>query len=390
MSVADELKNMPSADAKAAAEAMNRERRKQKVREQRAFKRELDAEDRTPDHVQTLVGYALPALLGHAFPKRRALLTRGGAAILREAQLGQIYAIRGVGKTWLAQTLALVAATGVEALGFGTPSPCQVLYVDGEMDALEIQERFDKLRIHLSKHADLTARGPLFDQLTSANLVVVAADWQADYLPRLDTPEGQAALEPFIANADLIVLDNRSCLFDPEGEKDPTAWQPAQDWLLSLRRRGKTVLIIHHSNRQGGARGHSKPEDPMNLLLKLTWPDDYSADQGARFLVEFDKARGVYGAAVAPFIATLTDVDGWRVETVDRDEPDTAGVKLRDYLRLAEAAGERPKSGNAAIAAAKVGRNKGLEAWAAMLKSGELVKHADGGFHIVDTVGGGL
>jgi hypothetical protein len=34
-----------------------------------------------------------------------------------------------------------------------------------------------------------------------------------------------------------------------------------------------------------------------------------------------------------------------------------------------------------------VNRNKGFEAWAAMLKSGELVEHAEGGFYLVDTVG---
>ena len=35
----------------------------------------------------------------------------------------------------------------------------------------------------------------------------------------------------FVDAADLVILDNRSCLFDPEGEKDASAWQPAQEWL---------------------------------------------------------------------------------------------------------------------------------------------------------------
>lgn len=103
----------------------------------------------------------------------------------------------------------------------------------------------------------------------------LAADWQDGYLPRLDTLPGRLAIEPFVAQADFIILDNRSSLFDPEAEKDPTAWQPAQDSLLSLRRRRKAVLIVHHSNRMGGARGHSKPEDVMELLIKLTRPEGY-------------------------------------------------------------------------------------------------------------------
>ena len=39
---------------------------------------------------------------------------------------------------------------------------------------------------------------------------IVAADWQEGFIPRLDTPEGQAALEPFVDNADLIFFDNLS------------------------------------------------------------------------------------------------------------------------------------------------------------------------------------
>ena len=74
-------------------------------------------------------------------------------------------------------------------------------------------------------------------------LLIVAADWQHEYLPRMDTPEGQSSIEPLVENADVIIFDNRSCLFDPEGEKDPTAWQPTQDYLLSQRRRDKASLL---------------------------------------------------------------------------------------------------------------------------------------------------
>ena len=320
---------------------------------------------------QPLVGFTLRALGQQVFPERRALFVRGETVIFREGHLGELYAERGFGKTWVLQTLALVAAAGSEALGFRAPQRCRVLYVDGEMSSQEIQERFALLRERLTI--------PL-----TAELTVVAADWQAEYLPRLDTESGQAALEPFIAEADLIVFDNRSCLFDPDGEKDPTAWQPAQDWLLSLRRRGKAVLLAHHSNRHGGARGHSKAEDPMNLLVRLTRPDDYSQDQGARVVVTFEKLRGAHGATVAPFVAALMP-DGWRVEPVERTDEDQTIRKLHDYLILilADAANARPKSANSAISAAKVKKSRGLEAWARLLKSGELEQHSDRGFSLV-------
>jgi hypothetical protein len=42
----------------------------------------------------------------------------------------------------------------------------------------------------------------------------LARDWQAGELPRLDTPEGQAAIEPMVAWADIVIVDNRACLPD--------------------------------------------------------------------------------------------------------------------------------------------------------------------------------
>ena len=170
-----------------------------------------NAERQLPHWRPTLVGYTLAELKQQHFPTRRALLSIGHTVVLREAHIGQIYAIRGVGKTWFAQTLALVAATGIEALGFATNEPCKVLYIDGEMGSEEIQERFEYLAVLFNRHSDMATRGHLFNQLYNDNLVVVAADWQDEYLPRLDTPEGQAAIEPWVNEADLIIPDNRSC-----------------------------------------------------------------------------------------------------------------------------------------------------------------------------------
>ncbi len=322
------------------------------------------SEPRPLGHVPALVGYSLPALRDQMFPPRRALLLRGDQPIIREGYIGEIYAMRGLGKTYLAHTLAITAATGTRALGFYTEAPCRVLIVDGEMGGPELQERIGML---LEK----------MGESHTENITIVAADWQDEFLPRLDTAEGQAALEPYVAHADLIILDNRSCLFDPEGEKDPTAWQPAQEWLLSLRRRGKAIIVIHHANRQGGARGHSKPEDVMNFLINLTRPDDYTADQGARFVVEFDKSRGAYSAAVAPFTAALT-ADGWQTEPAKTE--DSAAQKIREYLRATGAVGERPKTATSVVSGAKVNRSKGLQAFVAMRDAGEIVEHPAGGF----------
>lgn len=331
------------------------------VCEREACEEHLPTPDRKAARL-SLIGLTLQELSRHSFPARRPLFVRGGdTVVFREGHLGELYAERGFGKTWVLQTLALVASTQAHALGFTAPAPSRVLYVDGEMASEEIKDRFTLLAERMGVSMD-------DDRLT-----VVAADWQDGYLPRLDTPEGQKLLDPFVESADLIILDNRSCLFDSEGEKDPSAWQPAQDWLLSLRRRGKGVLVGHHSNRMGGARGHSKAEDPMNLLIKLTRPDDYRQDQGARFVLTFDKSRGAYGAGVAPFLAHLTP-EGWRTQDIEGHTGASVSDRLLEYVRAATEAGDPPKSANAAVQAARVNRNAGLNAWAELLKRGDVIK----------------
>ena len=147
-------------------------------------------------------------LPGHRFEYRKPLLYRGDTPVFREGQLLEIYALRGVGKSYLARTLAHVAAhAGCEALGFRSEESVRVLDVDGgEIAGPEIQER-DGIILHALGIAP------------SSNLVTVAADWRGGWLPRLDTAAGRLAIEPFVATADLIILDNRSSLLTREAER---------------------------------------------------------------------------------------------------------------------------------------------------------------------------
>ncbi len=310
------------------------------------------------------MGYTLPELLKVQFPERRTLLSRNGSPVFKAGHVGEVYGSRGFGKTWFLQTLALVASCGGKALGFDAPEPCRVLYLDGEMGSEEIQERFAFLCRVLGA-------------TTGELLTVIGADWQDQALSRLDTADQQSLVAPNIEGADMVILDNRSCLFDPEGEKDPSAWQPAQTWLLSLRRAGKGVLLGHHSNRQGGARGHSKPEDAMNMLIKLSRPEDYSQDQGARFLVEWEKSRGIHGGAVAPFVAALGD-SGWSVERADRGGAAAVEAKIREYLATAASLGESPNTATKAAQGAGVNKSEGLKCLKRLMDAGEAMKTQDG------------
>lgn len=364
MSIDPRLKTAPPGETLLRTEVEKQRRRLE-------AKQILDAERATAERQQAprLVAFTLSELLREAFPPRKVLLYRGQYPFLRAGDIHQLFAERGLGKTWILETLALVAATGCPALGLRAPHPCRVLYVDGEMSSEEVQERFDRLCHWLKVKSQ------------HDNLVVVGYDWQpTGFLPPLDTIEGQDALEEFVEPADLIILDNRSCLFDPEGEKDAVAWQPAQNYLLSLRRRSKATMLGHHANRQGGARGHSKAEDLMNVVMSLTRPEDYIPSQGASVVVGFTKTRGLQLNAAASFTATLTD-HGWDVE----DETLTPlEHKLLKSLKAAGVMGERPKNLTEVQKLVEARRGSVMTALNALQEKGRVARDESNRFYVVE------
>ena len=108
-----------------------------------------------------------------------------------------------------------------------------------------------------------------------------------------------------------------------------------QAWILGLRRRGISVLLIHHAGKGGMQRGTSRREDVLDTTIQLKRPKDYEPEDGARFEVHFTKHRGFTGDDAAPIEAKLT-TDGlgrarWEVINL--------GDKLTDEIRELNAEG---------------------------------------------------
>ncbi len=111
------------------------------------------------------------------------------------------------------------------------------------------------------------------------------------------------------------------CRFGRENEAE--SWEPVQTWALSLRRRGMAVLFVHHAGKGGQQRGTSRREDVLDTVIRLAHPSDYSPDQGAKFEVHYDKARGLFGDEAKPFEAELGP-NGWTF--LDLEETTTKRV----------------------------------------------------------------
>ena len=144
-------------------------------------------------------------------------------------------------------------------------------------------------------------------------------------------------------DAEVLILDNRSTLVYSGRENDAESWDAMQPWLLQLRRANRTVLLVDHAGRGGtAARGTSKREDVLDTILHLKRPSDYEPDQGARFEVHLEKARGIYGDDAKPFEAQLETIDGadhWHVKSIEDANADRvielteAGLSCREIAK---------------------------------------------------------
>jgi putative DNA primase/helicase len=177
----------------------------------------------------------------------------------------------------------------------------------------------------------------------SDNFRMLSADLIERGLPDLATPEGQRVFDGAIGDAELIILDNISTLCRSGKENEAEGWQAVQDWALTHRRAGRSLLFVHHAGKGGGQRGTSKREDVLDSVIALRHPQDYHADQGARFEVHFEKTRGFHSLDAEPFEARYEVRAGvaiWMRTTITDVEVKRVADALRDGMSIRDAAGE--------------------------------------------------
>ena len=140
-------------------------------------------------------------------------------------------------------------------------------------------------------------------------------------------------LEPHLADVDVVVIDNLSTLCRTGVENEAESWLPVQGWLLGLRRRGMSVLVVHHAGKGGRQRGTSRREDVLDAVMALRRPSDYEPQEGARFEIHFEKSRGFTGddaqAIEAQLVSNALGLAEWKAEPLE-DKLATQVSELRD------------------------------------------------------------
>lgn len=269
-------------------------------------------------------------LLELDIPPREMILN----PILPAQGLVMLCAPRGIGKTHVALWMAYTIACGGEMFGkkWSCEKPYKVLFVDGEMPASTLQMRLSSIVASSEKELE-----------DVDNLKIITPDCQELGIPDLSTPSGQEWLEPHLEGIDLLILDNLSALCRSGRENESESWNPLQDWLLKLRKKGISVLFVHHAGKGGNQRGTSKKENILDTVIVLRKPNDYDQREGARFEVHYEKARGFYGDEAKSFEAWLKGEQGtmsWQVQEIEDLQLNNLTDLYKGGMKQREIAGE--------------------------------------------------
>lgn len=241
-------------------------------------------------------------------PKREKLL----APWLNEGSINMVFADRGIGKTFFGLSCAIAIANGDNFLGYTSPKPVPVVYLDGEMQATSMQTRLRQLTNSKRTVAPLHLFTPDCQDLT-------------DHIPDIGEASGRAEIDALIAsvNPKAVFIDNISTFVRTGFENEADSWAPVQEWAVQLRKRGIAVIFIHHANKEGKQRGSHKKEDVMDVVIQLKRPSDFlQGTDDTRITIHYTKSRHLNAGDTPDIEATLKEAGGllqWSWEDGDLD-----------------------------------------------------------------------
>ena len=227
---------------------------------------------------------------------------------LPESSIVMIYGARGVGKTMLQLSLGAALGSGTSFLKWPVVAPIGTLYVDGEMPLDELKSRITKLMPSEPAMLQFLTSDKVY-QASQRNLVLTSESMRAELDQFLDT-------HPEIR---ILILDNISCLFTGINEDKKQEWEPINAWLLRLRHRGLSIVLVHHAGKGGQQRGTSGREDALDTVIQLSLPADYDPKEGCHFELRFTKSRSIKGEDVATLDVRLEEKDGklkWKYQSI--------------------------------------------------------------------------
>lgn len=227
-----------------------------------------------------------------SFPPKENLL----GPILKERDLALLFAMRGTGKTLFTMQMAVALAGGGTFLKWQAPTSKKVLYIDGEMPGALMQQRV--------RNAREWAIGAEMNTVDK-QLIIITPDTQPEAMRNLSFKEGQKWLKPWLAWADVVIMDSLLTLAPYGRSNEAESFLPMQDLLLRLRQMGKSVLLIHHAAKSGEQLGTISKETILDTVFKLSPIDEERKTAETQFALSFTKSRNFWGNDASSLIVSL-------------------------------------------------------------------------------------
>jgi hypothetical protein len=225
------------------------------------------------------------------------------AGLLKVGDASCITGQPGRGKSLAAVGISIAVASGGNFAGLVAPKPRGVMYIDGELLEIEVKDR----GLKLARGAGL--RDPrAIDGLPLRFVVEVSLREES---PRLSTPAGRLRIEQLLEQhpeTEVLVLDSLRILFGLADENKSETWSPVNDFILAMKRRGLSVLGVHHNSRLDTFNGSLAGATCFSQILNLSARADGEDEQGATALdCSYSKARSLTGAEKVPFGLELAE-----------------------------------------------------------------------------------
>ncbi len=225
------------------------------------------------------------------------------AGLLKVGDASCITGQPGRGKSLAAVGMSIAVASGGNFAGLVAPKPRGVMYIDGELLEIEVKDR----GLKLARGAGL--RDPrAIDGLPLRFVVEISLPEES---PRLSTPAGRLRIEQLLEQhpeTEVLVLDSLRILFGLADENKSETWSPVNDFILAMKRRGLSVLGVHHNSRQDTFNGSLAGATCFSQILNLSARADGEDEPGATALdCSYSKARSLTGAEKVPFGLELAE-----------------------------------------------------------------------------------
>jgi hypothetical protein len=239
----------------------------------------------------------------------------------RQGDACLLYAPAGVGKSFLSLTIGLaVSGSGeIKGLGWRAEDKRKVLLIDGEMPRADLKDRVEM--IVNGDWIDGLDQGAANDNFTFLARLAQGDD-QGGFIDLSDVSShtliGRYAVEHGVK---LIILDNFSTLTETmKEENDAVSFKQLNTFISKLKRKGISVLLVHHANKEGFAfRGSSALAVTFDSIIGMHKVQTQPTE-GVSFRLAFEKLRASPSQATFSREVTMT---GFGYHTGDHLETDS-------------------------------------------------------------------